>query len=142
MINRYRHIFVLLSQLVLTVPNSANFRKGGDHLRIKDVLIKVAKRKSVINYTDLLKQSGVHLDMSNPHDRGVLGNLLGDISWNEVQEGRPMLSSVALHAGDFKQGGGFFDLAEELYSISLPSADAELNFGMDEMNKTHEFWSK
>ena len=36
MINRYRHIFVLLSQLVLTVPNSANFRKGGDHLRIKD----------------------------------------------------------------------------------------------------------
>ncbi|RHE71684.1 hypothetical protein DW723_13570 [Blautia obeum] len=34
--NRYRHIFVLLSQLVLTVPNSANFRKGGDHLRIKD----------------------------------------------------------------------------------------------------------
>ena len=113
-----------------------------DHLRIKDVLIKVAKRKSMINYTDLLKQSGVHLDMSNPHDRGVLGNLLGDISWNEVQEGRPMLSSVALHAGDFKQGGGFFDLAEELYSISLPSADAELKFGMDEMNKTHEFWSK
>ena len=36
MTNRYRHIFVLLSQLVLTVPNSANFRKGGDHLRIKD----------------------------------------------------------------------------------------------------------
>ena len=35
-----------------------------------------------------------------------------------------------------------FDLAEELYSISLPSADAELKFGMDEMNKTHEFWSK
>lgn len=112
-----------------------------DHLRIREVLIKVAKRKSVINYTDLLKQSGVRLDMSNPHDRGVLGNLLGDISWNEVQEGRPMLSSVALHAGDFKQGGGFFDLAEELYSISLPSADAELEFGMDEMNKTHEFWS-
>ena len=24
------------SQLVLTVPNSANFRKGGDYLRIKD----------------------------------------------------------------------------------------------------------
>ena len=26
-----------------------------DHLRIKKVLIQVAKRKSVINYTDLLK---------------------------------------------------------------------------------------
>lgn len=113
-----------------------------DHLRIKEVLIKVAKRKSMINYTDLVKQSGVRLDMSNPHDRGVLGNILGDISWNEVKEGRPMLSSVAIHAGDFKQGGGFFDLAEELYSISIPSADAELKFGMEEMNKTHKFWSK
>ena len=113
-----------------------------DHLRIKDVLIKVAKRKSVINYTDLLKQSGVHLDMSNPHDRGVLRNHLAHISWNPPPPGSPMLYSVALPAEAFKQGGGFFDLAEELYSISLPSADAELKFGMDEMNKTHEFWSK
>ena len=41
MTNRYRHIFVLLSQLVLTVPNSTNFRKGGDHLRIKDNMQKL-----------------------------------------------------------------------------------------------------
>lgn len=113
-----------------------------DHLRIKKVLIQVAKRKSVINYTDLLKRSGVRLDMSNPYDRGVLGNLLGDISWNEVKEGRPMLSSVAIHAGDFKQGQGFFDLAEELYAITFLSEDAKLKFGMDEMNKTHAFWLK
>jgi hypothetical protein len=32
---------LLLSQLVLTVPNSANFRKGGDHLRIKDNMQKL-----------------------------------------------------------------------------------------------------
>ena len=109
-----------------------------DHLRIKKVLIQVAKRKSVINYTDLLKLSGVRLDMSNPYDRGVLGN----ISWNEVKEGRPMLSSVTIHAGDFKQGQGFFDLAEELYAITFHSEDAKLKFGMDEMNKTHTFWLK
>lgn len=100
-----------------------------DHLRIKKVLIQVAKRR-------------VRLDMSNPYDRGVLGNLLGDISWNEVKEGRPMLSSVAIHAGDFKQGQGFFDLAEELYAITFHSEDAKLKFGMDEMNKTHAFWLK
>ncbi len=65
-----------------------------DHLRIKKVLIQVAKRKSVINYTDLLKRSGVRLDMSNPYDRGVLGNLLGDISWNEVKEGGPCFQAL------------------------------------------------
>lgn len=53
-----------------------------------------------------------------------------------------MLSSVAIHAGDFKQGQGFFDLAEELYTITFHSEDAKLKFGMDEMNKTHAFWLK
>lgn len=113
-----------------------------DHLRIKEVLIKTAKRKSIINYTELLKQSGVRLDMSIPHDRGQLGHLLGEISWNEVKEGRPMLSSIALHAGDFKQGQGFFDLAEVLYSMSFPNEDAKIKFGMEEMTKTHNLWSK
>lgn len=44
MTNRYHHIFVLLSQLVLTVPNIANFRKGGNHLRIKMKPIPKKKR--------------------------------------------------------------------------------------------------
>lgn len=112
-----------------------------EHERIREVLIKVAKRKSIINYTDLLKQSKVNLDMSIPFDRGQLGHLLGEISWNEVKQGRPMLSSVALHAGDFKQGQGFFDLAEELYSITFNNEDEQVKFGMEEMNKTHKFWS-
>ena len=47
--NRYRHIFVLLSQLVLTVPNSANFRKGGDHLRIKDNMQKLTDNNTQKN---------------------------------------------------------------------------------------------
>lgn len=112
-----------------------------EHKRIREVLIKVAKRKSIINYTDLLKQSKVNLDMSVPFDRGQLGHLLGEISWNEVKQGRPMLSSVALHAGDFKQGQGFFDLAKELYSITFNNEDEQVKFGMEEMNKTHKFWS-
>ena len=113
-----------------------------DHKRIKEVLVEIARNKKIINYTELLRKSKVNLDMSVPHDRGQLGHLLGEISWNEVQEGRPMLSSVALHAGDFKQGQGFFDLAEDLYSISFSNEDEKLKFGMNEMNKTHEFWSK
>lgn len=113
-----------------------------EHINIREVLIKVARRKGTITYTELLKQSKVKLDMSVPYDRGVLGHLLGEISWNEVAEGRPMLSSVALHAGDYKQGQGFFDLAEQLYDISFNNADQQLKFGMDELNKTHAFWAK
>jgi hypothetical protein len=111
-----------------------------DHIRIREVLINFASRKKTISYTELLKLSKVKLDMSIPFDRGVLGHLLGEISWNEVAECRPMLSSVAIHAGDYKQGQGFFDLAERLYGITFKNADQKLMFGMKELNKTHEYW--
>ena len=72
--------------------------------------------------------------MSIPYDRGVLGHILGEISWNEGAEGRPMLSRVAIHAGDYKQGQGFFDLAEDLYNIALNDADQRLVFLIYSLN--------
>ena len=113
-----------------------------EHLRIREVLISVAHRKETITYTELLSQAKIKLDMSIPYDRGALGHILGEISWNEVAVGRPMLSSVAIHAGDYKQGQGFFDLAEELYNIALSNADQRLVFGMKELNRTHEYWAE
>lgn len=113
-----------------------------EHKRIREVLINVARNKKTISYTELLNQSKVKLDMSIPYDRGQLGHLLGDISWNEVAEGRPMLSSVAIHAGDSIHGQGFFDLAEEIYDIDLRTSDERMVFGMDELNATYNYWSK
>ena len=113
-----------------------------EHLRIREILIQAAEKEQTINYTQLLNKAKIKLDMSIPYDRGQLGHLLGEISWSEVAEGRPMLSSVALHAGDYKQGQGFFDLAERLYSINLRNSDQQLEFGMKELRKTFDFWSK
>lgn len=112
-----------------------------EHIRIREVLVATARRKGKLSYTELLKRANVKLDMAIPYDRGLLGHLLGEISWNEVAQGRPMLSSVAIHAGDYKQGEGFFDLAERLYGIVFRNADEKLVFGMSELNKTHAFWS-
>ena len=113
-----------------------------EHKRIREVLISVARNKKTISYTELLNQSKVKLDMSIPYDRGQLGHLLGEISWNEVAEGRPMLSSVAIHAGDSIQGKGFFDLAEKIYDIVLRTSDERMVFGMGELNATYNYWSK
>lgn len=112
-----------------------------EHIRIREVLIKTARSNDKICYTKLLSQAKVKLDMSIPFDRGVLGHLLGEISWNEVAEHRPMLSSVAIHSGDYIQGQGFFDLAEKLYGITFHNKDQKLVFGMSELTKTHEYWS-
>lgn len=112
-----------------------------EHIRIRKVLIETARKKITVNYSELLRKAKVNLDMSVPYDRGMLGHMLGEISWNEVAEGRPMLSSVAVHAGDYKQGQGFFDLAETLYDIVLNNEDQRLVFGMNELNKTYRYWS-
>ena len=71
MTNRYRHIFVLLSQLVLTVPNSANFRKGGDHLRIKD-----NTQTRTDNHTQKIRKEGFKRMNVKKKARRVMSGLL------------------------------------------------------------------
>lgn len=113
-----------------------------EHIRIREVLIRYARKNDMIVYLDLLNQAKVRLDMSIPYDRGVLGHLLGEISWNEVQEGRPMLSSVARLKDKYIQGQGFFDLAEKLYDVKLNNSDKKRLFGIEELKKTYEYWYK
>ncbi len=113
-----------------------------EHIRIREVLITYARKKSMVAYTDLLNEAKVKLDMSVPYERGILGRLLGEISWNEVQEGRPMLSSVAKLKGKNIQSQGFFDLAEDIYNIKLKNSDQRLRFGMEELNRTYDCWSE
>lgn len=111
-----------------------------EHERIYEVLREVAEKGRVISYSDLLKEAKVKLDMSIPYDRGRLGNLLGDISWNETILGHPMLSSVSVQANTLKQSQGFFDIAEEIYGRTFHNEDEKLIFGMKEMEETHKYW--
>lgn len=111
-----------------------------EHERIYEVLCNVAGKGHVISYSDLIKEANVKLDMSIPYDRGRLGNLLGDISWNETIIGHPMLSSVSVQANTLKQSQGFFDIAETIYGRTFHNEDEKLIFGMKEMEKTHKYW--
>lgn len=65
-----------------------------DHLRIKKVLIQVAKRKSVINYTDLLKRSGVRLDMSNLTIEGCLAIYLAIFRGTKLKKEGPCFQAL------------------------------------------------
>lgn len=78
-----------------------------EHLRVKEILIEIARRKSVITYSELIAKARLKLDMEIPYDRGQLGLLLGEISWNESLYGRLMLSSVAVTKHSFRHGQGF-----------------------------------
>lgn len=60
-----------------------------EHDAIMEVLIKVARRKGTISYTDLMRQSKVKLDMSIPYEGGYwvisLGKSHGMKLCNSVQ---------------------------------------------------------
>ena len=116
-----------------------------DQKIIRDVLIEVAQSYNYqISYTDLLIKS--HLthkyDMSYPPDRESFGGELGAISEYEVENGRPMLSSVVYNLTAEKPGTGFFELAQALYKIDLTDKSARETFFYKELDKTSQYWKK
>jgi hypothetical protein len=78
----------------------------------KDKMIEVAKRRSTISYSNLA--IAIRTIRFQP-DEKPFHNLLGQISIEENEEDRGMLSVVVVHQrGDLRPGPGFFELARDL----------------------------
>ena len=101
----------------------------------RQAMIAVARSKSVIAYSDLvrkitsciLKPNGTHL----PH-------MLGEISSEEDEENRGLLTVVVVHkSGDLKPGSGFFRLAR---SRERHLVDEE-QFWIEELRNVYDAWS-
>lgn len=94
---------------------------------LKSMLTEAAKKGEPIHYEDIAPLYGFNYDKDA--DRAEVGRLLGIISEDELDAGRPMLSAVVvLKGGEAMPGKGFFDLArrrgrfrggdEKLYWVS------------------------
>jgi hypothetical protein len=110
---------------------------------VRDILINIAAKKDGISYAKLCKDANLPYDMSLPYDRTKLGDILDNISTFEFENKRPLLSSIVLLAETNMQGTGFFKLAARLDSgFANEFKSNMLLFGIDMMNKTHDYWSK
>ena len=65
-------------------------------------------------------------------------NMLGEISVDEHNAGKPLLSAVAILKADNIPGGGFYTLAE---SLGFTVSD-KVEFWIKEFNRCHDYWSK
>lgn len=101
----------------------------------KDRLIEVARRRGRIAYSELVAQiQALHLE---PHDPRLF-HLLGEISTEEDQAGRGMLTAIVVHKyGDMQPGPGFFELAK---SRGRDARDP-LTCWIAEFNKVHDYWA-
>ena len=102
---------------------------------VRAALVARAKLRGTIPYSELTSQcSTVPFE---PHDFRLF-HLLGEISTEEDEAGRGMLSVVVVHKdGDMQPGPGFFQLAEEL---GRDTSDI-LSCRITELRKVHRYWS-
>ena len=101
----------------------------------KSVLIDVARRKGRIAYCELVEK--IHAIDIGAHDPRLF-HLLGEISTEEDNEGRGMLTAIVVHkSGDMQPGPGFFELAK---SIGKDTTDI-LACWIKEFNRVHDYWA-
>ena len=99
-------------------------------------MIDAARRRGVISYSELVgRVTSCRLE---PHDLR-LAHMLGEISSEEDDAGRGLLTVVVVHkSGDMKPGSGFFTLAR---SRGRETADWQ-RFWLEELERVYEAWSK
>lgn len=100
----------------------------------KAILAKYAKRRQMIPYSDFVRElRTIQLEHRDPR----LFHFLGEISVEENETGRGMLTALVVHKhGDMQPGPGFFELAKKL---GHKTSDVE-KFWIDEVKKVFAAW--
>ncbi len=101
----------------------------------KAILIEVARRKGRIAYSELSGQiQAINIEAHDPR----MFHLLGEISVEEEEAGRGMLTAIVVHkSGDMQPGPGFFELAK---SLGKDTSDI-LACWVNEFNRVHDYWA-
>ncbi len=107
---------------------------------IYGALIDAARYQGTVTYQNLATLVG--LPTVGSHMANRLGYLLGAISANEINQGRPMLSAVAVNAQG-RVSDGFFVLARQLGLLSdSATRDEELKFLSEHRNVSYDIWKQ
>jgi len=115
------------------------YRGSREYLLVYSELIDAARYRGTLTYKTIASIMG--LPPSGNHMAAETGWLLGEISEDEVNQGRPMLSALAIGVKG-SPGGGFFSLASELGKLQDDSKEGKRKFWEKEKEATYEAWSK
>lgn len=99
------------------------------------ILINAARHHGFATYQELAQATGY--PTAGSYISGVFGRILGLISTNEVEQGRPMLSAIAVGISGYPSEG-FFNLAREL-NVQKENQSNE-DFWQEECDRIYEEW--
>jgi hypothetical protein len=102
---------------------------------MRHILIERAKLRGMMPYSELVqKLESIRLEANSY----ALFAMLGEVSREEDQAGRGMLTVIVVHkSGDMQPGPGFFELAQLL---GRDTSDI-LACWVAELKKVHAYWS-
>ena len=113
------------------------YRGSKEYYLIYSELISAAKYRGTITYQEIAKVMG--LPMRGSYMGSQIGHLLGEISENEVNSGRPMLSAIAVNVQG-EPGSGFYSLARALGKLDKDSEGVDKEFWESELQAVYETW--
>lgn len=119
------------------ITDEPKYRGKPEYFRIFSELITVAKFRGTITYQEIAKI--LCFPLTGNYMGAEIGHLLGEISEDEVNAGRPMLSAVAVNLSG-KPGTGFFELARHLSRLDSENEDDEIHFWEEELKSVYDTW--
>lgn len=113
------------------------YRGTTKYFHVHGELVRAAQYRGLTTYQDVAVI--LALPLTGSYMGSETGHILGEISEDEVQAGRPMLSAVAV-AVSGKPGPGFFGLARDLGKLR-PGED-EQEFWVAEGERVYVAWKR
>jgi hypothetical protein len=102
-------------------------------------LIKAARQRGTVTYQELAHVVGLPLQGNHMGKR--LGDLLGAVSENEVNQKRPMLSAVAVRTSG-EPGDGFYGLAKLLKLLHSDDPSEQEKFWKAQISGIYDIWKQ
>jgi hypothetical protein len=100
-------------------------------------LLEAARNKEGVSYEDLGEMMG--LEPGDSRDQEI-AQLLGEINEDEHNNGRPMLSAVAVDSTKKMPGEGFFNYAKKLGKFDGDTEEDKRDFWREEIQEVFEIW--
>jgi hypothetical protein len=113
------------------------YRGTTKYFHVLAELVRAAQYRGLTTYQDIAVIIG--LPPKGAYMGAETGHILGEISENEVQAGRPMLSAVAVGISG-RPGPGFYTLARDLGRLA--AGEDELAFWERERQAVYEAWKR
>lgn len=115
------------------------YRGSKECLLVYCELIKAARYKGTTTYQAIAEIMG--LPLRGAYMGSEVGKMLGEISEDEMNQGRPMLSAIVVGVSGLP-GSGFFTLAREFGKLQADSKEEQHRFWEEEKTAVYTAWQK